>query len=363
MQKKKDFMRLLLCLGICMVIFAGWIVVTDPFYHYHKPWFNMPVILGDVVYQSPGNATNLEYSDAILGTSMTENFRVSWFDEELAWDTMKLSYSGATSDDIHQILECMYENDRQIEHILMDLNDYQLSEPADRVYVERPEYLYSKVVLDDYRYLYNHDVFVLGMERVLSALKGEGSNIETAFTWDGEELFGKERVLESARSAKEMLLAEQEERLAQEQSISEEDVSKNIEEAQSVCQDNLDNIIPFIEEHPETEFNIFFPPYSVLYWEQVALQDEIEEKIAMYTYAIEQLLPYENIKIFYFQGEDFIEDLDEYRDITHHKPEYNRYIFECVRDDKKRLTEENYKEELDKVYQKVKDYDYEGVWE
>lgn len=363
MQKKKDLIRLLLCLGICMVVFAGWIVITDPFYHYHKPMFKMPVVLGDVVYQTPGNATNLEYSDAILGTSMTENFRVSWFNTELGWDTMKLSYSGAASDDIHQILECMYKNDRQVNHILMDLNDYQLAEPATSVYVERPEYLYSKSVLDDYRYLYNHDVFVLGMERVISALQGEGSNIETAFTWDDPKLFGKQRVQDGMRSTKENLLKERDERLVPDGGVPEEEINQSIEEVRKVCQDNLDNILPFIIEHPETEYIIFFPPYSMLYWEQIVLKEEVEEKIAMYTYAIEKLLPYENVKIYYFQGEDFTGNLDEYRDVTHHKPEINRYIFECVRDDKNRLTEDNYKVELDKVYQKVKSYDYEALWE
>ena len=86
MKTKKDFWRLLLCLGSCMIIFAAWIVLIDPSHHYHAPWFGMPTILEDVVYQTPGNAENLEYSSAIVGTSMTENFRVSWFEEELGWD-------------------------------------------------------------------------------------------------------------------------------------------------------------------------------------------------------------------------------------------------------------------------------------
>ena len=363
MQKKKELIRLLLCLGIPMLAFAMFIVITDPFYHYHRPWFGMPVVLGDVVYQTPGNAANLEYSGAIVGTSMTENFRVSWFDEELGWDTMKLSYSGATSNDIHKILECMYRNDRKVEHILMDLNDYQLSEPADEVYVERPEYLYNKTVLDDYRYLYNHDVFVLGVERVLSALRGEGSNIETAYTWEDAELFGKQKVLDGVRDTKENLLKEREERVELKEGSSEEAISRDIEEARKVCQDNLDNILPFIEKHPETEYIIFFPPYSMLYWEQVMLEDEVEEKMAMYTHAIEQLLAYDNVKIYYFHGEDFTDNLDDYRDVTHYKPEINRYVFEYIREDKNRLTEDNYTEELDRVYQKVKNYNYEALWQ
>lgn len=353
---KKDFFRLLICLGSCMVIFAVWIVLIDPFHHYHEPWFGMPTILEDVVYQTPGNAINLEYNSAIVGSSMTENFRVSWFDEELGWDTMKLCYSGAACNDLKAILECVYANDRQVDHIFMDLNDYQLTSPAEVSYVERPAYLYTENLLDDYRYLYNHDVFVKGFDRVLSAAQGQQDNIEIAYTWESEELFGKEKVLESGRLTKEKLLTEQKDSQAAAKADEKEDVC-------AVCQENLDQILPFIQEHPETEYIIYFPPYSMIYWEQIVLEGELKEKIDVYTYAIEQLLSYENVKIYYFQGEDVIENLDEYRDATHHKPKYNRYIFDCVKADQNRLTYENYQEEIRKVYQKAKDYDYESLWQ
>ena len=355
MRKKKDFVRLIMCIGICMVVSALVIVLIDPFHHYHAPWFGMPIVLEEVVYQTPGNATNLDYTSAIVGTSMTENFRVSWFDEEMGWDTMKLCYSGAASSDIQAIMNSVYDNGRQVEHILMDLNDYQLTGNPDAVYVDRPDYLYNKNILDDYQYVYNRDVFVLGAERVIASLQGQQSNVETAYTWDGEELFGKERVLEASRQTKEMLLRKMEEKAAS------RTVGKG-DNPLDVCQRNLDNIIPFIAGHPETEFFIFFPPYSMIYWEQVVIEEELEEKMAVYQYAIEQLMPYENVRIYYFQGEDFVEDLDEYRDATHHKPEYNRYIFECIKEDKKRLTEENHMEELEKVYQRAKNYDYELLW-
>ena len=50
-----------------------------------------------------------------------------------------------------------------------------------------------------------------------------------------------------------------------------------------------------------------------------------------------------------------IENRDEYRDATHHKAEYNRYVFDCIKEDKNRLTKENYQEEINKVYEMTKD--------
>lgn len=357
------------CLIGCMTVFAAWIVITDPFHHYHAPWFGMPTILEDVVYQTPGNATHFSYDSAIVGTSMTENFHVSWFDEELGWDTMKLCYAGAACNDLHAILECVYDGERQVDHILMDLNDYQLTSDADVSYVERPEYLYTKTLLDDYRYVYNRDVFVKGIRLALDALNKRGDNIETAYTWEEDALFGKEKALEASRLTKENLVQEKEEKIlsayveAADFSTEVLTAEEKVEETLACCQDNLDQILPYIEAHPETEYIIFFPPYSMLYWEQLTIKDELEEMIAVYTYTVEQLLPYENVKIYYFQGEDFITDLDEYRDATHHKPEYNRYIFECIKENENRLTKENYKDEIAKVYEMVNAYDYEALWE
>ena len=91
------------CLGVALFV-----VITDPFYQYHAPRFGMPVIMEDAVYQTPGAAKNLEYTDVLMGTSMTENFHTGWFDEELGWHTMKLSYSGARSNDLKAIFTAIF---------------------------------------------------------------------------------------------------------------------------------------------------------------------------------------------------------------------------------------------------------------
>ena len=40
------------------------------------------------------------------------------------------------------------------------------------------------------------------------------------------------------------------------------------------------NILPYIEAHPETEFYIFYPPYSILFWNDVTREKELETVIA-----------------------------------------------------------------------------------
>ncbi len=367
MEDKRHFWRMFRCIGICfggsLVLLGCFVWLIDPFYHYHRPLFNIPVVLDTAVYQTAGAAKNLEYDSAIVGTSMTENMHTSWFDEEMGWNTMKLSYSGARSNDLKAIFEKISQKEGSLEHVFMDINAYQLTVESWTSYVERPEYLYDDHLFNDYQYLYNHDVLVRSAQRCLDGLLNVKDNIDTAYTWEEDSLFGKAIALQDSRGIREALLGDRNLPMEEVYQVTGE-LSGELEDKLKVCQENLDNILPFIEENPNTEFHIMLPPYSMLYWEQEVLKGELEDTIAIFVYAVEKLLVYDNVKIYYFQNEEeIITNLDNYRDSTHHRPEYNRYIFECVRDGKNMLTEENYKDEFTEMYYFAKDFPYNVLWD
>jgi len=365
MEERKDFRKLLCCIVICFAMFAGFIFIVDPFYHYHKPWFRMPVILDNAVYQTPGAARNLEYNSAIVGTSMTENMHTSWFDEELGWNTMKLSYSGARSNDLQAILGQIDSRGESLEHVVMDINDYQLTSVSWTKYVERPEYLYDEYLYNDYEYLYNHDVYVRSAQRCLDRLEGIRDNVDSAYTWEDADLFGCAIAREANRDQRRQFLEERSEVVCEAEVYSVTGcVSEDFEDKLKVCQENLDNILPFIEKHPQTQFYILLPPYSMLYWEQKVLSGTLEDILGIYEYAMKEFLQYENVTVYYFQYEpDIISNLDNYRDSTHHKPEYNKYMFECIKDGHNILTMDNLHEKLEKMYLYAKEFPYLTLWE
>lgn len=350
MAERRALYRLVGAIGGIMVITALLIFCVDPFYHYHKAWFGLPLVMDQAVYQTAGAAKNLSYSSVILGTSMTENFHCSWFDEEMGWNTFKLSYSGARTDDLHAILEQVFAGNSIPENIIMDLNIYQLTEPYWTAYVERPKYLYDNNPFTDVNYLYNQDVLLVSLSRVADKIEGIEYDLDSAYTWEDESYFGREHALRSAEETRQKLL---------EGNMEYTELSWRMDN----CLSNMNNIIPFIESHPETQFYIFYPPYSMLYWEQEILKGELEQIMAIYEYSVRLLLPYENVKLYYFQDEEeIISNLDNYRDTTHYCPDINRYIFECIRDDEKLLTEENYQERLYFVYEYARDFPYEMLW-
>ncbi len=353
MEDKKAFRRLMAYLagaGVCIAGFALFIFLIDPFYQYHDTWFGLPVILENAVYQTPGAARNLPCDSVIVGTSMTENFHVSWFDE-LGWDTLKLSYSGAHTDDLRAILTQVFDREKPPAHVVMDLNDYQLTTDAGEVYVERPKYLYDRFLLNDAAYLCNKDAFEMSVQRIEDKMNGRESNLDTAYVWEDEGLFGRRAAQDAARNDR---------RIAMEKG----EIDCDPEQMLAVCDENLDNLTPFIEAHPETEFYVFYPPYSMLYWEVLHLNGTTEEMLEVYRHSIERLLAYENVRVYYFQAErEIISDLDNYRDAAHYKPEYNRYIFECIRDGRNLVTKENLAGRIEDMRRYADQFDYDALWE
>ena len=126
----------------------------------------------------------------------------------------------------------------------------------------------------------------------------------------------------------------------------------------------MENILPFVEEHLETEFIVFFSPYSILNWEKKLLAGTLKAQLNVDAYVIRKFLSYDNVRVFYFQDEyEMITDLEQYMDTCHYKEEYNHYIEQCIKSGKNEVTLEDYKERIKRMYEIVSMYDYESVWE
>ncbi len=365
MNEKKIFKRLVLTILACLLSFGCFVWIIDPFYQYHAPWFHIPIVLDTAVYQTAGAARNLAYDSAIIGTSMTENIHTSWLDEALGWNTMKLSYSGARSNDLQAIFEQVSNKDGELKNVILDVNDYQFTSESWTSYVERPHYLYDEKLYNDHQYLLNKDIFTTSIRRIIDRVMGVQDNIDTAYTWEEAELFSKEIAQAACVNTREQLVLEKSAQYGEENLYYVNgELSADIDEKMTICQENLNNILPFIEAHPKTQFYVLVPAYSMLYWEQKVLNNTLEDTLAIYAHVFEQFLQYDNVSVYYFQYEpEIITDLDNYRDTAHHKPEYNRYMIDCMINGEKELTLENYREKLEEMYKFAKEYPYVAMWE
>ena len=99
------------------------------------------------------------------------------------------------------------------------------------------------------------------------------------------------------------------------------------------------NFLPYIEQHPDTQFMFFFPPYSLLSWYQTYENGTLELDLHQKQALIEVLLAYDNVQVYDFQARaDWICDLDNYIDARHYSGAINDAMAEAMAAGENRVT-------------------------
>ena len=347
----KALIAFLLTVVISFFAILSLVVYVDPFFHYHKPLEGFPYIVDNQLSQNPGMAQNFIYDSAIIGSSMTVNFHTSDFGQILGKNTIKLSYSGALPRDDYNILSFIYRKDsfsrkhNDVSAIYMALDPMVMTADVDSTKYELPEYLYDDNIFNDVKYVFNRDVL---FEYILKpVIQRKPTDLSTVYaSWWTPEYYNEQWVLHNFTPSSKV----------------EEETKKD--EYIERTRKNLDiNIIPFIKEHKETEFTIFLPPYSMLYWYNVMEENHLEATFNQIEFMCDTLMKYDNVKIFYFQNEEqFVTDINNYADTIHYKPEINTWMVKCFADNTHLLQKGDIKKELSKMRKIIKDYDFDALF-
>lgn len=95
----------------------------------------------------------------------------------------------------------------------------------------------------------------------------------------------------------------------------------------------MELLVKRVEQHPDTMFYFFYPPYSMLWWDNMYRSGEQEQVMYAAGTSAERLLGYENVRMYYFQNDrDIILDLDQYMDPVHFTAEINQYMVEQMKE-------------------------------
>lgn len=321
---KRFFISFTTTLIIFLLFIGGFVYLVDPFFHFHKPWLGMEAYMENAVYATPGAANHFEYDSVIVGSSMTENFRHSWF-EEKGYNLLKLSYSGAQTKDYETILDMVFNSGNDIRLVIIDLNEFQLTAKPNSQYTEYPDYLYTNHWYTDVKYLYNYDVFWRSVGKVVGRMTNSEKTYDDSYTWETPELFSEENAYRDYNN-----FIETYEGFLRDGTY----VRPERQELLDNCKMHMDQLTRFAGEHPDTQFIFYYPPYSKLYWEELKAQDTTEDMLAVYVLAKECLKGYNNILMFDFHNEDeIVNDLSIYRDVCHHSNDINYWIYQVIMDE------------------------------
>ncbi|MCM1122098.1 MAG: hypothetical protein NC416_05910 [Eubacterium sp.] len=343
---KKWLLSTIVTICILFVLVAAMVVYVDPFFQYHAPLENFPYLVDNQLSQNPGMAKNMEYDSVILGSSMTVNFNTNWFKELLDLQTIKLNYSGAYPKDQANIMDIIFTSGHEVDAVFLGVDVMTYTGGVEETKYPIPEYLYDNHYLNDVQYLFNKDVVLNYILRPIA--DPDKTDLATVYqSWWTDEYYNIQWVMHNYVRPETVAV--------------ETEPDAYIE---SVDLNLKTNLCPYIEQNPQTEFYIFFPPYSILYWNDVIHENHLEATMNEYEYIVETLLAYENVRIFFFPNEEWIvTDLNNYADYTHYHRDINRYMTECFADGTCEVKSmDEMREELAKMREVIDGFDFEGLF-
>ncbi|MDE5598965.1 MAG: hypothetical protein K2J04_14205, partial [Lachnospiraceae bacterium] len=298
---KKFFLTTLVTMVILLTAVAALVVYIDPFFHYHAPLEDFPYLVDNQLSQNPGMAKHMEYDSVILGSSMTVNFNTHWFEDLLGLNTIKLNYSGAYPKDQSNIMELIFASENQVDAVFLGVDVMTYTGGVTETKYPIPEYLYDDKCSNDIQYLLNKDVLLNYILRPMA--DPEKTDLATVYqSWWTDEYYNKQWVMHNYEPPKQV-----------EVQTPEDAYLESVELNLAV------NICPYIEDNPDTVFYVFFPPYSILYWNDVICENHLDATIAEYQYIADRLLAYDNVRLFFFPNQEWIvTNLNNYADYTHY---------------------------------------------
>ena len=311
-MKSKQFVLLLIALPLAALLCcAGIIYAIDPAMQYHEPFFGISQVYNDERSQNAGLAKNADYDTVVIGSSVTSNYRVSWFNDAFGCKAVKLCYPGGTFSDYDAALETAYRT-HEIKTVFWCVDPQLLT--ADPVNTTPlPDYLYDDNLLNDYQYLLNKDVLLKQCApAVLATLRGEQPSYDEAFVWDYGYTYSVTKATESYDRPP----------------VSS--VQYPADHYDAVLAENWAILDKYVEEHPETTFYLYFPPYSSLYFDQQLRLGMREPTWKMFRATLERYMYRDNVRFYNFLVDPTTTTFDNYTDMVHYKSSVNRYLVEFM---------------------------------
>ena len=335
---------------LSLAVFAGYIITLDPFFHYHGPLAGISYKLDNSRYQNDGIVRNFSYDTLITGTSMVSNFKTSECDALFGGVSVKTPFHGGTFREVNDHLKAAIHANPGLRTVIRCLDQGNFTQDKDYVnYEDIPYYLYDRNPFNDMEYILNKDVFMLSDKILADTSEGkEMTSFDEYMRWQGEYAFGKEAVLATYTRP---------ERSSYDKGLADEEREQTLENIRQ-------NVTDTARENPDITFYYYICPYSICYWDVYIMQQgKLDWHMELQKLVIEEILTCDNIRLFGFDDHTEITcDLEHYQDQMHYDEEVNSLILLWMKEGEGRLTRENYKAYLQRLYEFYGAYDYDSIY-
>lgn len=327
-----------------LTLCAAVVYMVDPCMYYRMPEARENVFFSER-YQSAGLAKNVQADTVVVGTSMAANYRASQIEEIFGGAGVRITIPDGYFSEFDKVMGVLFRY-QSPERVIVALDMNTLVRDESGLTSSMPEYLYNRNPLDDVKYLLNKDTLYYSAYVLMADEWGEAQPLDEGFTMGKGIWWNHATALDN---------------------YTRPEIAQSTLPADAYLEDlekNLAVIARWVTEHPDTEFDLFLSPYSVLYWDKNGRLGQTEAVFAALERVCEKLTAYENVKLYGFlMDAEIVDNLDYYCDYIHHSKESCGVVLQKIAADEGRLTAENYQETIANWRDFVVDYDYEKFWD
>lgn len=354
MKSSIKWIKTLLISFIVILLLVGcFMVVVDPYFHYHKPLSSLAYTLDNARYQNNGIVRHFDYDAIITGSSMTECFKTSELDALFGTSSVKVPYSGGSYKEVNDNLKVAVKSQPNLKMVVRGLDPNRFFNGKDDVdYDSYPTYLYDDNPFNDVGYLYNIDIILKARQTVVGYFKSKKNELsfDEYCNWSAYYNFSETTVRnyykrDTIVPAEEML------------PITAEDYAK-------IDANIAQNVTDLVAANPDIQFYIYFTPYSIFYMDYWKQLGELERQLLAERHIIELLIQYDNLHLYsFYTDHEVINNLNNYRDVAHHSGAINSQILVWISENHGLITKDNYQEYCDYVYDYYMNFDYDSLFE
>ena len=336
--------RFLAALLALLALCGGIVYAVDPCLYYRMPAAWQPVFFNER-YQAAGMAKNVPADTVLLGTSMAANYRASWIEEFYQTSGLRITVPDGYFSEFDQVMDLLFREEGP-GRVLFALDLNALIRGEEELTDAMPDYLYNRNPLDDVKYLLNKDSLYYSLFVLWTNRRGGGQTLDEGFTWDKTTRWGRYETL----------------RTYQRPPVSEETVPEDA--YLDAVEGNLAVMEGWFQAHPETKFEVFLSPYSILAWDRAVRRGDLDARLKAVERTCEALAEYPNARLHapLFAG-GMVTELNNYCDYVHHSGEAGKWVLGNVCGEKFLLQPENVKETLAQWRAFVVHYDYDALWD
>jgi hypothetical protein len=320
------FLAVLAAVLGCLATCAAFVAWVDPLQQYHlASRFPPRFYYLHHRYINPGLAKNQLYDTVVIGSSITENTRNDYIGDVCQGTGVNLSMPAISASEQRLMLETAFAS-RRLKRVIavLDFNEFaggveERQESAGAL----PRYLYDRNVFNDLPYLLSWDALVKAW-RIVRDDHSERftSDPNAPWYWGNIATFGRDKVLRGLNPSSLNERYKQPRRTLPGMQASFEH-----------------NVLPLLRAHPTTEFDLVWPPYSILVWLDFKQRNQLEVTLAFKRYVFDVTKSLPNVHITDLQSEAAItHNLDRYVDLYHFDPGVNQQIVDAACGEQYRVT-------------------------